>query len=209
MKRWIPIACAAVASPASAQLTNASFENPPLNSGQFVNNMPGWSLSLDFNGGVFRPPSTQFDFVPEGAQIGFSNGTAFAQQSELTLTEGVTSVRSWVGRRQSGISASVKIQLFAGGVVSNGHVLGGTKIAEALVSIGNVPLRGWVQETASYTALASDPLLGQLLSVRFEKGDTAQQMNVDMVELIQIVPEPTVILGMGIGIVAVLVQKRK
>lgn len=204
--------CAAIvsvvwlASVANAQFVNASFEDPSLGGPGFTTNgINGWSTNESFGvAGVYWPNSFSAP-VPDGNQIGYSNGSPVAQQSTSVLGLGETNLTMYFGRRFDGIDAVGTLELWAGGSVANGVVSGGTLLDSVTVDETTIASGQFQQFDAAYFASAGDPSLGALLSaqITFTSGS---QMDFDLAA-INSAPEPASMALLGLG-AAALVRRR-
>lgn len=164
------------------QITNAGFELPAYSNGGF-GAATGWTLNS--SGGawnIFPGYSFYNAEAPEGTQIGFCNGTAMAQQTGYLVKEGTNRVQVIACKRDTGFAASFNFQIWAGGTVSNGAISGGTLLATTSFNHLLVPQFAFTPLSLTYTASAGDPLIGQKITVRFEK-TTGTQMNFDEVKI--------------------------
>jgi hypothetical protein len=176
---------------AAADFVNGNFESPELGPGGF-NNSSAWSQSGGADAGVWNifPGYGLFDAeAPEGTQIGFSNNAAMAQQSTRILTQDEVVLYAFAGRRADFFAGSFRMELWAGGTVSNGAVNGGTLLSSVDFDHTLLSPSTFVEIGAAYTPLVNDPLIGQLLSARFVR-TAGSQMNMDHVRFFT-VPEPT------------------
>ncbi|MEQ1905760.1 MAG: hypothetical protein ABL888_16350 [Pirellulaceae bacterium] len=194
-------------APASAlDIVNGNFENPPIGTGTFNLVLPGWSQSLDGQAaGVWNIPAdfSQFDAeAPEGTQIGYSNNLSMAQQSSRILTADAVALFAFGGRRNDANAGSFFMELWAGGTVVNGDVSGGTLLSSVNFDHTLIAPSSFLNIQTSYTPILGDPLIGQLLSVRFVR-TSGVQMNMDAVRF-NAVPEPSsamaaLIVGLVVG----------
>ncbi len=177
------VGLAALALPMAglATLVNASFETPEqVMGGYSVSGIPGWSGGT----GVWYIPTAGFfqTTAPDGHQIGYSNSNFMAQQSTNVIGAGVNSVTVQAGRRHDGFSGSFKLNIYAGGSVSNGVVTGGTLLASTPFDYNSIPPDSFTLVTATYTAQAGDPVIGQFVTVQFQLTAGAQ-MDMDDVRI--------------------------
>ena len=196
-----------LASVSQAQLINASFEEPVMAQGSWgTAGLPGWTNGSG-DTGAWNIPSSSF-FVaeaPHGTQIGYSNSIQVAQQSSVGLIEGLNEVTVMGGRRQDSFAGSFDLQLWVGGTVVNGTVIGGEMLSSTSFVHTTIPVSSFTLISTSFTAAANDPRLGQLLTVRFFK-TSGSQMNWDDVRM-SAVPEPMTMVGLGAF--ALLLRRRK
>lgn len=209
MKILLPIAFASIASCLSAVIVNPSFENPQ--SSLTTNGIPGWSWSSNSVTGVWRLPNGFFPAAaPDGSQIGYINGSALAQQTGYTLLAGTHEVSVFAGRRGDGFWASFDLELWAGGTVETGDVVGGTLLGYTSFDFNSAALNSFTPLSVAYVADPTDPLLGEALSVRFRRTE-GRQINVDAVSYSFIpIPEPAVLsfAAVGLGVFALLFRRR-
>ena len=159
------------ANAASIAITNASFEAPVQGGpGSFtINVITGWTSSGGTTG-VFEPFASQV--VPtDGLQTGYLNfggqisqvlGTTLAANSVYTLTTDFLSRKdccAWP-------TAGGELDFMAGSTVLASTIVTG------LVGVQTV--------TVNFTALPSDPNLGQALQIRIRNLDTSSQSQVDV-----------------------------
>jgi hypothetical protein len=166
------------ASATSIPVTNYSFEVPALGDGGYIFSIPGWEINgyTDeyFSAGVWNPRADQSsqDFIngiPDGNQVGWSNGGDIIQYLSATLTEGYRyTLTVWIGGRPiySGKHYAV---ILAGEADLN---------SQTGVNIENE----WNKVTVTYTAQPRDSNAGQQLAIKLMNYDTIQ-LNFDMVSL--------------------------
>jgi hypothetical protein len=172
-------------------VANFSFEEPALADGAFnTGTVSSWSLSgVGGGGGVFNPiAGTHFtNEVPDGSQTLYLNqGTASQVLSAVLTANTQYTLLVNVGRR-------LPPTAFPGYTV--GLLAGSTPLG---IESSLMPAEGaFATSTITYTALGTDPLLGQPLQIRFTSVTT--QTNFDNVHLIATaVPEPaTLVLAMN------------
>lgn len=161
----------------SAQILNPSFETPALTLGQNTfEGIPDWSVS-GTPVGVWYPAAGFFNTpVPDGNQIGYTNGnTAVAQQLGTTLLPGSYTFSARIGQRNDTATGTLALELWAGGTVTTGNVIGGTLLSSAIYRPDIEQIKGnFVNGSTSYTALTGDPFIGQPLTVRFRGIDSVQ-----------------------------------
>lgn len=165
-----------------AQIENAGFELPAYGNGGF-GPATGWTLNGSGGGWNIFPGYNYYNAEAlEGTQIGFCNGTAMAQQTNYLVKEGENRVQVIACKRDDVFAASFTFQIWAGGTVSNGAITGGTLLATTSFNHLLVPEFAFTPLSLSYTANAGDPLIGQKITVRFER-TTGTQMNFDEVKI--------------------------
>jgi len=174
---------------AEAAVVNGSFEDPALpNAGQFnTAAIPGWTASGG-NLGVWRlPHPTYFPAqAPDGNQIGYSNGATIAQQLPDVLVPGLQIASVLAGRRDDQYAGSFRLELWAGGTVANGDVVGGTLLDSAEFDHTLYAAATFHPLVVSYEPSIDDPLLGEPLALRLVPTGGIQ-MNFERVAL----PEPS------------------
>ncbi len=194
--------CALVlaAMPAHASLINGSFESPVID-GFNVSNITGWTgptFHLNPYGVTDQP---QLPPLVHGTQAAYVNN--FGQTSGSPTTHGISQQLSdvlqanytytfsaWFGRRNDNAASFGTIQLWAGGLATDGVVSGGTLLATQNISL----IQGqFVQGAVSYSPLPGDVLLGQQISVRLVGTPVANgfaQTNFDDAQFAVVVPLP-------------------
>lgn len=183
------------ALPAAAQnlAANPSFENSVLgNGGLSQDDIPDWSGSVAgfSNYGVFN--NTDNIVARDGANVAFINVAAGTSRG-IAQTIGVVAAgerydaRGWFGwRADNPNAANVALELWIGGIVSEGNITGGTRVA----SVAPVMVQdGWVEGAVSYVVTSADA--GQVLSIRLATTSLlGSQTNFDDVSVMKSVPTP-------------------
>lgn len=190
---WVLVVSGAVAclgvQVADAAVVNGSFEDPVLaNAGDFSSSgIPGWTAAGGSLGVWKLPHPTYFPAdAPDGDQIGYSNGTAIAQQLPDVLVPGLQLASVLAGRRDDQYAGSFDFELWASGTVANGVVTGGTLLDSAHFDHTPRPVGSFRRLVLSYEAAGDDPLLGEPLALRIVRTGGVQ-MDFDRVTL----PEPS------------------
>jgi hypothetical protein len=180
----ITSALAAVAAPIA--VGNFSFEDPILADGASnVGTVPSWSVSgTGGGGGVFNPiVGTHFTSEPpHGSQTLYLNqGTAFQVLAAVLTANTQYSLQVDIGRRLPPTAfPGYTVELLAGSTPLGSE----SSLTPALGAFST--------STIMYTALGTDPLLGQPLQIRFTSVFT--QTNFDNVRLDAApVPEPATV----------------
>ena len=196
---------------------NPSFEAPSLALGQYTNDgtIPGWVLSIG-SAGVLRPTANQYNGgnavggspsdpavgIPDGSNVGWSNGGTISQMLTEVLSPGTYTLLVDIGHRLDTAFPGYAIQLLAGG----------TLLAQDDSTLSLDP-GTFATSTVTYTASAGDPLLGQSLEIRLISSDV--QMNYDNVRLsvgTSAVPEPSSVFMLGLGafgLIGVTIRRRR
>ncbi|CCI38060.1 PEP-CTERM sorting domain-containing protein [Microcystis aeruginosa] len=206
---------------ASVTILNPSFEDPiapQQPDGYFysINDITNWVIGglsdPGYTAGVDKPvnlPNTSNVFftdpIPDGSQVGSSNGRTISQTLSATLQANTQyTLGAYVGRRlilTNVPSGYYNIELLAGSTVlaSNNSI---------------TPLAGEFElVTVNYASGVSDPLIGQALTIRLTSTSQPHQVNFDNITLdASPIPEPSAILGLlGFGLLGIgstLKQKR-
>jgi hypothetical protein len=179
----------------SIPITNPGFESPVLVNGAFTQTPPtGWS-----GGGAFNPTTANFPGeAPEGQNTGYSNGSAISQTLSIVLAANTTyALTVLVGDRLDTAFPGYHVQLLAGSTI----------LSECATCV--TPLNGsFALVTVTYTTGASDPLIGQALSIVLDSDGL--QTNFDDVRL-DAVPEPSslALLSSSFGAMAVAWSRRR
>lgn len=174
---------------AGVVITNHSFEEPVQgpNGHTTSDPVPGWTALSGGAWGVFYPTVATWGYhAPVGNQLLYTNGPTIEHITSEPLAEGVlyTLLIEVVNRPIYG-GNNYFIEFWAGDVM----------LARDSNSLSPAPGES-LTSSLSYTALAGDPAIGQLLTIRV---GGASQSNFDDVRLI---PTPGVLalLGLGLGI---------
>lgn len=162
MKRLSSIIIAACAAPALAQIniSNPSFEEPPLSPNAFTTTgIPGWTKVGGTTGdwGIFYPTVGTWGYTaPHGNQLVYLNGPIIEQTTVASLTAGVTyTLCVDVVHRPNFFQQNYLIQLLAGSTVLDEDT--GTLTP---------PVGGHLTSALQYAALPGDPLLGEPIRIR-------------------------------------------
>lgn len=136
-----------------------------------------------------------FPRATDGVQVAYANFNGAAEALSHTLASILTANTTYtltidIGNRNDVPAGGYVTQLFAGA----------TQLAIDNNTL-TVPTGGWVTSTLTYTALPTDPLLGQSLKIQFQ-AVSGVQVNYDNVRLVSTVPEPSqallIIAGLGV-----------
>jgi len=189
------VACLALAAPATAQnyVANPSFENPALAPGDSTfGAIPDWTGSLS---GLF-PFGIGYEraelMTPTGSQWAYTNGpNALAQQTtKAVVANEVYELTAEFGQRTDNPAFTPSLELWVGGTVTAGGVVGGTRIGVQRVT----PVAGqFAPATVRWTAPAGGLLIGQRLTVRLvsSSGGQANYDNVSLTATPGVAPVPT------------------
>lgn len=206
--RALALCLAAVPATAVATpilITNPSFETPDCDIAGNCNNpsfstgsFDGWTVSSGsggvFDPGLFAATSAAGYAAPDGDQVGWSNSGTLSQVLTETLRANTTYMLTIdVGRRPDTAFPGYEVSLFAGGVLL--ALFDESDFAPASNS--------FVTGSLTFTALASDPNLGQALEIRLHSQGV--QTNWDDVRLDAVtdaVPEPGVVGLMALGLLS-------
>ncbi len=188
------VACLALAAPANAQnyVANPSFENPALApDNSTVGSIPNWTGSQSSPFGVAYERAELM--TPYGVQWGYTNNgaNAIAQQTTKTVVANeVYELTAEFGQRTDNPAVTPTLELWVGGTVTRGDVVGGTRVGVQSVT----PVAGqFAPATVRWTAPAAGPLIGQRLSVRLANSSGAQANydNVSLTATPGVAPVPT------------------
>jgi hypothetical protein len=191
----------------SISITNAGFEDPILEDDDFTDNeIPGWigtDTSSEGRFGVYNPSTVAFpNEAPEGENIGYLESGSLSQ----TLSERLKANTTYNLSAQIGSSFYDPIEDFSMQLLA-----GETILAQA---IAPVPADlEFTEVTLSYTALADNPFLDRLLTIRFvENGliNEGSEVSIDDVRLTATpVPEPIATTGLLITAGMMVARKIK
>ncbi|MEP7351644.1 MAG: VPLPA-CTERM sorting domain-containing protein [Acidobacteriota bacterium] len=175
-----------------------------------------------------------FPSIPEGEQIGYSNGTPFYQVLSEIITANTTyTLNFWAGARQDvGAGGYYENQGYYGelsAATGNGLYSGRTILTRTSNNVSlccfnapsinapDAPKPGfgqWLLVSIAYSFGANDPLIGQHLMVAF--GSPAVQASFDAISVdatsnVQATPEPAtfVFVLAGLGGIQVMRRRRK
>lgn len=208
-KIFAGILLAAFSASASAQISNASFEEPFLNSGFNSNGIQGWTNSSGSTGSWVLPAAGFFTTAaPDGRQIGYSNASSVSSETGYAIEEGTQTLTIMAGRRSDGFAGSFALELWAGGSAVTGNIVGGNLLASALFDHTAVDPTSWHLLEVSYTALSGDVAIGQSVGIRMVR-TAGSQMDFDDVRYNGAVPEPSTLLAAAVGLVALRLRRRR
>lgn len=225
MRLIFGMAVLAVAAASQAQIANASFEADVVGFQNLNTIVPtGWSYGGSIGAGSWDTRGSNNDgwmpfysaAVPNGNQIAYFNEGPLAQQTGFTLLPGVSTLTVAIGNRGDGatnlpsgpISGTFTMELWAGGTVVNGNVLGGSLLATRTInSLTYTAPTTYADASLDFNALGTDPRLGQLISIRFGYV-SGHQFNIDNVRFVEAVPEPMTLTVLGAGVLALVRRKR-
>jgi hypothetical protein len=201
------LAIATHAAAVPITVANPSFETPVLTDGQFTQGagIPGWTAPG--NQGVWNPSASQVALVPDGLQIGFSNGGTVSQVlGDVLAADTAYTLEVDALRRIDGCcgNPTFTIELLAGSTVLDSESLDYTLLAPGAI----------VTLTAAFATGAAHPALGQPLSIRLTS--LGQQSDFDDVRLdatavngAVLEPASLVLLASGLVGLAATVRKRR
>jgi hypothetical protein len=184
-------------SGATIPVTNSSFEDyvlpPGFTTGGTGLTGYGWTVSSGLSVGVFHPVSQFPSGVPDGVNVAYSHGATISQGLAAVLSANVSyTLEVDIGDANNFVFGGYRVQLLAGSSVK-------AEDNNTLVP----PNGGFVTSTVAFTALPSDPNLGQQLLIKLVALDAEtsfDQVRVDATA----VPEPAGLLlfSMGWGVLA-------
>jgi hypothetical protein len=193
-------------------VADPSFENP-LCVGPAPNSTcppPGWTVDQTAGlGGGFLPvmgPSGAWDYVPDGTQVGWSNGAVLTQLLTATIDPFTTyTLGLWVSQRYTAGTFQPEIELIGGSTVlfkmSNANP-GGAAPTQPVDSTYN-----WVFWDMSWTSPTTGPLIGQALTISLASDGI--QTDFDNVSLnAALAPEPGTIVLLGASLLGLVVRRR-
>jgi|SRR5579872_6831119 len=184
-------------------IQNPSFESPSCSAASCV--PANWTVTGGF-GGEFAPGVGPWDSIPDGVQVGWSNGGTLTQILGATVAPNTDYTLSlWVSQRWSAGSFEPEINLLAG----NSSVLTMNLVTPG----GGVPTKNvdgtyqWVQWTLSWVSPGSGPTIGQSLGISL--GSDGIQTDFDAVSLsASQAPELAAMLLVGLGLLGVFALRR-
>ena len=161
----------------------------------------GWSISdNDQEVGVWDPiVGDNFDFIPDGDQVAYTQGPSISQLTGETVMAGRTyTLKVWVGQSTIALAGS-RIQLVAAGDV----------LAEDVVGEDSGPGFGqWFDRSVSFQVLSGDAHIGDALVIRLATtvDGPGRETSFDDVRLTY-VPEPATLGLLSLGGMALLKRK--
>lgn len=205
----VAVAAGAFASATPVSIANHSFEAQTLGSGDFFyspTQITDWSTTATgfADRGVWNTTATGKD----GINIAFAyRDNAIAQQlSHTLLADRVYTLDYLLGR--TGSATVGRVELWAGGTLSNGVVTGGTLLASNTVALNSGVM---TEYSMDYTSPSTGSVIGQALTVRL-LGTTGSgsYVSFDNIRLSYApVPEPASMLALGMGAVALLRRRKR
>ncbi len=189
-------------------VANPSFEEPALAPGASLNTpIPDWSNTLGASRGVWHSAG----FVPGTHlnQIGqfFQNGAVAQNLGHSILPDTTYTVEYLFGWGGGGLTGV--IELYAGGTVLDGTVVGGTLLAFDLRPVN--PGGNFTMEEFSFnwTSPSSGGPVGQTLSIRLGRFDTFSVSSVTFDNIrVSYVPEPTSAIMLAGAFSLLLIRRR-
>ena len=192
---------------------NPSFESPLCGAtgGVGVICAPAnWTLSGGTGlAGAFFPPSTAWDSIPDGVQIGWSNGGVLSQDLGVTITpDTVYTLSLWVSQRWTAGSFLPEIQLLGGSsalLTMNNSNPGGAAPTTNVDGTYN-----WVNWTMSWKSPSAGAILGQTLSISLSSdGAQTDFDNISLDASATPTPEPGVFGMVVAGLLGLVVRRRQ
>jgi hypothetical protein len=162
---------------------NESFEDRVHVDGGFANGPPEWTVTNGTNAGDWNPTAAQsacgeptnnfIDSIPDGDQVGLSNGPEHHQDTGVTIVPGRTYIlRAWVGGRCNADIFGEPYTLALQGVN-----------AGTLSSTSGLNLEGaWIEESTTYISPEDDVNAGDELRIMLANNG-GSQVNWDLVVL--------------------------
>jgi hypothetical protein len=198
------IAAGFVSSLASADLVipiaNHSFEDEVLPVGTFNASIQDWTQSSFERIGTWSPGEDgPFDFSTiDGDQVAYLNGGSIAQQLTTPVVLGQRyHLSALLGAVSSGgHNAGGALELWAGGTVTEGDVIGGTILGSLVVSDDQLVPGIFLPFDTQIVAPTSGLSGSELLAIRFVSNGNESEL--DNVQLAPI-PEPASILAIGVA----------
>jgi hypothetical protein len=192
-------------SAAPIPITNPGFEDPAMPDGAFtVGTITGWVVGTGAEQGVFNPTTGQIPVVPEGSQVGYSNGGSITQALSANLTANTQyNLSVQVGHRSECCGEpTFTIELLAGATT-----LTSAPINYVLLTPG----APFITLNAPYFASPADAHLGEQLSIRLSSSGPQSDFDNVILDASTVgtrVPEPSTFLLLGSGVLALVVRSR-
>ncbi|QDT73370.1 hypothetical protein [Lacipirellula limnantheis] len=176
---------ASLASAVPITINNHSFEDKIFRLGHYGNGIQAWTVYGGTDVGTWRPTTAEFNLSTlDGDQIAYLHtGGSAAQQLSTGLVLGQKyHLSALLGALSSGLNTKGgSLQLWAGGTVASGNVVGGTILGSLSVADNQLTPGLFLPFSTEITAPSSGPLRGELLSVRFvSNGVEAELDNVQL-----------------------------
>ena len=217
MKKIVAVAMAATLSLLALQelgatpitIDNSSFEDTGgvvLSDGGFTTDgsgLPGWTIGpLTGSVGLFKPAGIFFSSIPDGEHVAYSHGPDISQLLSATLTANTRyTLTVGVGDANNTPFGGYNIRLLAGGLT----------LAEDSNSL--LPPNGeFLTSTVVFDALPGDPRIGQSLEIvldSFSLETSFDLVTLDASAINGVVPEPTTLLLLGLGLAGLGFAKRR
>lgn len=194
-----------VASP--LPVLNPSFEGPscgPVGGIGVTCTPENWAVTGVY-AGAFFPPADAWSSIPDGLQVGFSNGGSLTQALDAYIAPGtIYTLSVWVSQRWTAGSFQPEIQLLGGSTALFTMNLSNPG--------GAIPTRDeklnwtWENWTMSWTAPTEGPIIGQQLSISL--GGDGIQTDFDNVSLDAAAPEPGMFGLVVAGLFGLVIRRR-
>ncbi len=203
----ILLLCAGMASASTITILNSSFESPSCGIVGPVSCVPAnWVLTGTLAlGGQFLPPSNAWDSIPDGVQVGWSNGGTLTQNLGVNVLPDLTYTLSlWLSQRWTAGTFLPEVQLLGGATPL--FTMNNSNPGGAAPSLNQDGTYSWVFWSMSWTAPSSGAIIGQPLSIFL--GSDGIQTDFDNLSLTTSAPEPGMLVLVAGGLLAIGVRRR-